>query len=314
MLADTRSEAMVSNFFAQWLRLRELALIDPDGAEFPNFDDDLRRAFQRELELFTGSIVRDDRSVLDLMDASDTFVNERLARHYGIAGVRGSQFRRITLADPNRFGLLGEGGLLTVTSYGNRTSRVLRGRFLLETILGTPPPPPPPNIPALKENEAGATPRTIRELLEQHRANPTCASCHRVMDPLGFALENFDAVGAWRSSDHGNPVESDTTLADGSPVDGPASLRQALMKAPDQFLRTMTERMLTYALGRSLTPADMPAVRGIIRDAAGSRYRLSAIVLGVVRSVPFRMRQTPAAEPQAAPLSTPQSTTASVRP
>ena len=291
MLADPKANALVTNFFAQWLRLRELATFDPDAEEFPDFEEDLRRAMQRELELFTGSVVVDDRSVLDLLTARDTFVNERLARHYGIAGIRGQQFRRVTLTDANRWGLLGKGSLLTITSYGNRTSPVLRGRFVLETILGTPPSPPPPNVPSLKENEPGAEPLSVRQMLEQHRANPACASCHRVMDPLGFSLENFDAIGQWRAKDHGVTVDASGMLFDGSAVSSPATLRQALMKRPQQFVGTMTERLLTYGLGRSLTYADMPTVRGIVRDAARTNYRFSSLVLAVVRSAPFQMRR-----------------------
>jgi hypothetical protein len=293
MLADPKATAMVTSFFAQWLRLRELATSDPDAEEYPDFDEDLRRAMERELELFTGSIVRDDRSVLDLLTARDTFVNERLARHYGIAGVRGQQFRRVTLVDANRWGLLGKGSLLTITSYGNRTSPVLRGRFILETILGTPPSPPPPNVPSLKENEPGAEALSVRQMLEQHRANPACASCHRVRDPLGFSLENFDAVGHWRAKDHGVTVDGTGTLFDGSAVSSPATLRQALTKRPEQFVGTMTERLLTYGLGRSVTYADMPTVRGIVHDAARSDYRFSSLVLAVVRSAPFQMRRVP---------------------
>jgi hypothetical protein len=301
MLADPKANALVSNFFAQWLRLRELAVFEPDEQEFPDFDEGLRRAMQRELELFTGSIVNEDRSVLDLITARDTFLNERLARHYDIAGVRGEQFRQVMLADPNRWGLLGKGSLLTITSYGNRTSPVLRGRFVLETVLGTPPPSPPPNVPSLKENEAGAAPKSVRELLERHRDNPACAGCHRLMDPLGFSLENFDAVGAWRSRDHGVPVDASGTLVDGSVVRGPATLREAIMKRPEQFVGTMTERLLTFAIGRSLVAADMPAVRAIVRESAATRYRFSSMVLAVVGSAPFQMRTVPPGASQPAP-------------
>jgi hypothetical protein len=291
MLGDPKAEALISNFFSQWLRLRELAVFDPDVQEFPDFDEDLRLAMRRELELFTGSMLREDRSILDLLGAQDTFVNERLAQHYRIPGVRGQQFRRVTLSDQHRWGLLGKASLLTITSYGNRTSPVLRGRFVLETILGTPPSPPPPNVPSLKENEAGAEPKSVREILEQHRANPTCATCHRVMDPLGFALENFDALGAWRSSDHGAAIDPSGALFDGTPVSGPATLREALMARPDQFTATMAERMLTYAVGRSLTPADMPVVRSVVRDVKAGRYRFSSMVMAVAMSAPFQTRK-----------------------
>jgi Protein of unknown function (DUF1592)/Protein of unknown function (DUF1588)/Protein of unknown function (DUF1585)/Protein of unknown function (DUF1595)/Protein of unknown function (DUF1587)/Planctomycete cytochrome C len=293
MLTDPRSDALVTNFFAQWLRLRELALVDPDTSEYPNFEDDLRQALQRELELFTASIVREDRSVLDLMTANDTFVNGRLAIHYGIPGVRGSHFRRVTLTDPNRFGLLGKGGILTLTSYGNRTSPVLRGRYVLETILGTPPPTPPPNVPPLKENQAGTAQLSVRQLLEQHRANATCASCHRVLDPPGLALENFDAIGQWRTKDYGVPVDASTTMLDGATVNSPAALRQVLMKRPEQFVGTMTEKLLTYALGRSVAYYDMPAVRGIVRESARNNYTFSSMILAVVKSAPFQMRRVP---------------------
>lgn len=293
MLADPKADALVDNFFGQWLRLRELAAFNPDTQEFPDFDDDLRRAMRQELELFTGSIVREDRSVLDLISARDTFLNERLARHYGVRGVRGQQFRRVTLEDPNRWGLLGKGSLLTITSYGNRTSPVLRGRWILETILGTPPAPPPPSIPSLKENEPGAEAKSVRQILEQHRANPACASCHRVMDPLGFSLEHFDAIGRWRTKDDGVAVDATGTLFDGSAVDGPATLREALAKRPEQFVGTMTERLLTYALGRSLRATDMPVVRGIVRSAAQDEYRFSSLVLATVKSAPFQMRRVP---------------------
>jgi len=218
-------------------------------------------------------------------------VNERLARHYGIPNVYGSHFRRVTLTDENRRGLLGQGSVLTVTSYPNRTSPVLRGKWILENILGTPPPPPPPNVPALTENGEDGKVLTVRERLEEHRKNPVCATCHRVMDPLGFSLENFDAIGQWRAREEGVPVDASGQLADGSKVDGPVSLRQALMKRPDQFVGTMTEKLLTYALGRGLEYYDMPVVRSIARDSARNNYRFSSIVMGIVRSTPFQMRR-----------------------
>jgi hypothetical protein len=290
MLGDKKADALVTNFFAQWLRVRELAQADPDSSEFPNFEEELRDAFRREMELFTGSIVRDDRSVLDLLNAKDTSLNERLALHYGVQGVRGDQFRRVTLADENRWGLFGKGSLLTVTSYANRTSPVLRGRWVLEGILGTPPPTPPPNVPPLKENVAGATPLSVRQLLEQHRATPTCASCHAVIDPPGFALENYDAIGQWRDQDHGVNVEPIGRLADGTDVNSPAALRRAVMKHPEQFLQTMTEKLLTYGLGRSVTYADMPAIRAILREAAPQQYKFSSMVMAIVRTPQFQMR------------------------
>jgi hypothetical protein len=296
MLADRKADALVTNFFAQWLRVRELAQVDPDSSEFPNFEEELRDAFRKEMELFTGSIVREDRSLLDLLNARDTFVNERLALHYGIPGVRGDQFRRVTLADENRWGVLGKGSLLTVTSYGNRTSPVLRGRWVLEGILGTPPPTPPPNVPPLKENVAGGAQLSVRQLLEQHRSTPTCASCHAMIDPPGFALENYDAVGQWRDQDHGVAVEPFGKLADGSDVDSPAALRRALAKRPDQFLLTATEKLLTYALGRSVTYTDMPTVRAVVRTASDSNYRFSSVVMAIVKSHAFQMR-SPNPEP-----------------
>jgi hypothetical protein len=290
MLADPKSEALVSNFAGQWLQLRNLTTFLPNSDEFPDFDDNLRQSFQRETELFFESIIREDRSVLDLMTADYTFVNERLARHYGIPGIYGSQFRRVPITDSARMGLLGKGSILAVTSHATRTSPVVRGKWILENILGTPPAPPPPNVPALKENEPGQTPKTARERLAEHRANPVCASCHKVMDPLGFALENFDAVGAWRTREAGLPIDASGELGDGSRVDGVVTLRQALMRHPDVFVRTMTEKMLTYALGRGLDYHDMPAVRSIVRASAGNNYRFSSLVLGIVESVPFQMR------------------------
>jgi Protein of unknown function (DUF1592)/Protein of unknown function (DUF1588)/Protein of unknown function (DUF1585)/Protein of unknown function (DUF1587)/Protein of unknown function (DUF1595)/Cytochrome C oxidase, cbb3-type, subunit III len=290
MVADPKSDALVRNFAGQWLQLRNLKTFLPNSDEFPDFDDNLRQAFQRETELFFESIIREDRSVLDLMTADYTFVNERLARHYGIPGIYGSQFRRVPITDSARMGLLGKGSILAVTSHATRTSPVVRGKWILENILGTPPAPPPPNVPSLKENEPGQTPKTAREQLAEHRANPVCASCHKVMDPLGFALENFDAVGAWRTREAGGPIDASGELGDGSRIDGVVSLRQALMRHPDVFVRTMTEKMLTYALGRGLDYHDMPAVRSIVRAAAHNNYRFSSLVLGIVESVPFQMR------------------------
>jgi hypothetical protein len=293
MLADHRAEALNKNFASQWWTVRLLNGIDPDVDEFPNFDANLKDAMIRESELFFGSIVKEDRSVLDLLTADYTFVNERLALHYGIKNVRGDYFRRVTLTDPQRFGLLGKGGVLMATSYANRTSPVLRGKWILENILGTPPAAPPPDVPALKENVAGEKMRSVRQLLEEHRANPTCAACHRVMDPLGFSLETFDAIGAYRTKDHGTPVDATGQLADGTKVDGPTALRDALMKRPRQFVGTMTERLLAYGLGRTLAYYDMPAVREAVRRAEPENYRFSSIVLAVVESVPFQYRKVP---------------------
>jgi hypothetical protein len=302
MLADRRSDALVTNFAAQWLFLRNLQSVGFDSEEFPNFDENLRQAFRRETELFVESIMRDDRSVLDLLNADYTFVNERLAKHYGIPNVYGSRFRRVTLTDENRRGLLGQGSILAVTSYPNRTSPVLRGKWILTNILGTPPPAPPPNVPALKENGEGGKVQSVRERMEEHRKNPACATCHRVMDPLGFSLENFDATGRWRTKEPGGPVDAAGELADGTPVDGPVALRRAIMKHPDQFVRTMTEKLLTYALGRGLEYYDLPVTRAIVRDAAAQNYRFSAVVMGIVRSSPFQMKN--ALEPATAPVTT----------
>ena len=291
MLADRKADALVRNFAGQWLYLRNLQSSKPDGHEFPNFDDNLRQAFRRETELFFDSIIRENRSVLELLTANYTFVNERLARHYGIRNIYGSQFRRVTLSDQNRMGLLGQGSILTVTSYPNRTSPVLRGKWILENILGTPPPPPPPNVPPLKENDDSSKPKSVRELMEEHRKNPACAGCHAVMDPLGFSLENFDGIGEWRSKDYSGPIDASGQLADGTKVEGVITLRQALMKHPEQFAGTITEKLLTYALGRGLESYDMPVVRGIVRDAARNDYRFSSLITGIVKSTPFQMRR-----------------------
>jgi len=287
MLADPKSKALVDNFAAQWLFLRNLQSFIPDSDEFPNWDDNLRQAMRTETSLFFESIMREDRSVLDLLTADYTFVNERLARHYGIPNVYGSQFRRVTVADENRRGLLGQGSVLAVTSYPNRTSVVLRGKYILENILGTPPPAPPANTPPLKETGEGGKELPLRALMEQHRKSPTCATCHRVIDPLGFSLENFDATGKWRVRTTTGPVDASGQLADGTAVDGPVALRQAILKHPEQFVRTLTEKMLTYALGRGLEYYDMPVVRAIAADARNQNDRFSSIVLGIVKSTPF---------------------------
>ena len=280
----------MKNFAGQWLMLRNLQSVLPDPNEFPNFDDNLRQAFRRETEMFFESVMREDRSVLDLLNADYTFANERLAKHYGIPGIYGSQFRRVKLASEERRGLLGQGSILTITSEANRTSPVKRGKFILEAILGTPPPAPPPNVPPLKENE-GPQAQSVRARLEEHRKNPACAGCHAVMDPLGFSLENFDAVGEWRTKEPGGVVDPSGQLADGTKVDGPVALRQAIMKHPEQFVRTLTEKMLTYGLGRGLEYYDMPTVRRIAMDASRTDYKFSSVVLGIVNSTPFRMRR-----------------------
>jgi hypothetical protein len=287
MLTDPKSKALVDNFAAQWLFLRNLQSFIPDSDEFPNFDDNLRQAMRTETSLFFESIMREDRNVLDLLTADYTFLNDRLAKHYGIPGVYGSHFRRVTIADENRRGLLGQGSILAVTSYPNRTSVVLRGKYILENILGTPPPSPPAAVPPLKETGDDGKPASLRTLMERHRATPACATCHRVMDPLGFSLENFDATGRWRVKEAAGVVDASGQLADGTPVDGPVALRKALLKHPEQFVRTMTEKMLTYALGRGLEYYDMPIVRQIARGSASQNYRFSSIVLGIVNSTPF---------------------------
>ncbi|HYS25616.1 MAG TPA: DUF1592 domain-containing protein, partial [Vicinamibacterales bacterium] len=285
MLADARAHTLVSNFVGQWLYLRNIDAVLPDPSAFPDFDENLRTALGRETDLFFESMIRDDRSLLDLLSADYTFLNERLARHYGIAGVRGTEFRRVTLTNDERKGLLGKGSVLTVTSYPNRTSPTLRGKFILENLLGSPPPPPPPNVPSLNEDK-DVSQLSMRQRMELHRASPVCASCHARMDPLGFALENFDGLGRWRAG-----VDASGVLPDGTKIDGPVGLRQVLLDKKDQFVTTATERLLTYALGRGVEPYDMPAVRTIVRDAAPRDYRWSSIIMGVVTSVPFQMRR-----------------------
>ena len=293
MLADKRSEAMVNSFAEQWLYLRNLASVSPDARMFPDFDDNLRQAFRRETELFFESIMREDRNVLDLLRANYTFVNERLAKHYGIPNVYGSRFRRVTFGpDDVRGGLLSQGSVLTVTSYATRTSPVLRGKWVLANILDAPPPPPPPNVPVLKERAESDKPLTMRERMAEHRANPACAGCHKLMDPVGFALENYDAVGRWRATDGGATVDASGGLPDGSTFQGLTGLRDALLRRPELFVNTTTEKLLTYGLGRGVEDYDAPAIRRIVREAQKDDYRFSAIVLGIVRSVPFQMRNS----------------------
>ena len=291
MLRDPRAAALVDNFAGQWLLLRNIPTINPDPNLFPTFDENLRAAFRRETELFVESIMREDRSLVDLIDADYTFVDERLAAHYGIPGVYGSRVRKVTL-DGRRGGLLGHGGLLTVTSYPNRTSPVLRGKWVLENLLGAPPPPPPPDVPSFPERGEGGEPATVRELLEMHRRNPACAGCHAPMDPLGFALEQFDAIGRWRTTDAAAPVDASGVMPTGHAFDGLAGLRQMLVEDPEPLVRTVTEKLLAYALGRSIEHYDHPTIRRIAREAAADDYRWSSIVLGIVRSAPFRMRST----------------------
>jgi len=289
MLGDPRSRALVGNFAAQWLQFRNLRSTTPDKNLFPDFDDNLRQSFERELELFVGSIVDENRSVLDLLTADHTFVNERLARHYGIANVYGSRFRRVTVGEEARKGLLGKGGILLVTSHADRTSPVVRGKWILENLIGTPPSPPPAEVPAFPEDDPRA-PQTVRARMERHRASPACAGCHRVMDPLGLALENFDAVGKWRTREAGAPIDASGELGDGTRVDGAVALRNALLSRPEVVVGTFTEKLMTYALGRGLEYYDMPAVREIIGSAGRDDYRFASLVLAIVRSVPFQMR------------------------
>ncbi len=290
MLADPRSKALVDNFAGQWLYLRNLKTINPDFETFPDFDDNLRQAMKRETELFIDSIMREDKSVMDLLSANYTFLNERLARHYGIPGIYGTDFRRVTLKEDARRGLLGQASILTVTSYPTRTSPVQRGKWILTNVLGIPPNPPPPNIPALKERSDTGKPTTLRERMEEHRTNPTCAGCHRMMDPIGFSLENFDALGQWRTTDEGVKIDPSGTVFNGAKVDGPASLRQMLTSRPEVFVGVLIEKMLTYGLGRGVQYYDMPAVRSVVRDAGRNDFRFSSIVLGIVKSAPFQMK------------------------
>jgi len=294
MLADPRSEAFIDNFAGQWLGLRKLAEIKPDPFLFPDHGDALSLAFEREAELFFGSIVRDDRPTIELLTANYTFVNERLAQHYGIPNVKGITFRRVPLAeDSPRRGLLGKGAVLSVTAFPNRTSPVVRGKWVLDNLLGAPPPEPPPNVPALAENGERVTQvLTMRQRVEKHRANPVCASCHKLMDPIGFALEQFDAIGRHRTYDENfAPIDSSGVYPDGSRIDGPAGLRQVLASHSTQFLTNVTNKLLTYALGRGVEYYDAPAVRAVLREAAPSDYRFSALILGIVKSAPFQMRR-----------------------
>jgi hypothetical protein len=292
MLADARSETLVSNFASQWLHLRNLASITPDMRLFPDFDDNLRQAFRQETELFFDSVLREDRSALDLLRANYTFVNERLAKHYGIPHVYGSRFRRITLDENEtnrRGGLLRHASILTVTSYATRTSPVLRGKWILENILGVPPPPPLPDVPALKDNTVDGN-LSVRKRLAEHRTNQVCAACHNLMDPVGLSLEKFDAVGRWRAVEGGAPIDSSGGLPDGSQFADVPGLEQALLRRPEIFVGTFAEKLLTYALGRGVESYDAPAVRTIVREARSQDFRVSSIILGVVKSKPFQMR------------------------
>jgi hypothetical protein len=293
-LAEPRARsALVDNFFGQWLQTRNVWLLTPDAnTKFPWFDDNLRTAIVRETELFLDDQLRADRGIAELLTSDSTFLNEQLARHYGISGVYGSHFRRVTLADENRWGLLGKASVLAVTSYPTRTSPTIRGKWLLENILAAPVPPPPPNANTnLDESKLGKT-TTVREMLEQHRANPVCASCHARMDPIGFSLENFDAVGQWRTMDGDAAINATGVLLDGTKVDGPAALRRALEARQEQFVRTVTGKLLTYAVGREMQYSDAPAIRAIVRAAAADDYRWSSTILAIVKSPPFQLRRT----------------------
>jgi len=290
MLTDPRAAALVDNFAEQWLFLRNLKSVAPNMEAFPDFDDNLRQAMKQETKLFINSVMQEDRSVLDLLNGDYTFVNERLARHYGIPNVYGSQFRRVSITDDARRGLLGQASILTVTSYPNRTSPVQRGKWILTNVLGIPPQPPPPNVPALKENAEGGKPQSLRERMEAHRRDAVCAGCHKVMDPVGFALENFDAIGRWRTKDEGADIDPSGTLFNGVKVEGVAGLRSMIANQPETFVGVMTERLMTYALGRGLGYADMPTVRKIVHSASSQNYRFSALVLGIAGSPAFQMK------------------------
>jgi hypothetical protein len=304
MLADPRSNALVENFAGQWLQLRTIEGSAPNEFLFPNFGENLRRDFRRETELFFGSILRENSSVLDFITADYTFVNERLAKHYGFPNVYGSQFRRVHIPDENRRGLLGQGSFLTLTSLADRTTVVGRGKWIMDNVIGSPPPSPPPPcplppgqtgvcVPAFPENTSGGRVMTVRERMEQHRANPVCASCHARMDPLGFSLENYDATGQWRTRDGDSKIDASAVLPDGTKFEGPAGLRAWILARPAQFSTALTEKLMIYALGRGLEPYDAPAVRKIVNGAAND-YRFQSLIIGVVKSTPFQMRKSPA--------------------
>jgi hypothetical protein len=296
MLADPRAEALSTRFAAQWLRLQDIEKVHPDALQYPDFHEQLASAMRRETELFFGSIVRDNRSVLDLFTANYTFVNEALATHYGMTGVTGPEFRRVNYQDDRRNGLLGHGSVLTLTSHANRTSPVLRGKWVMEVLLGSPPPPPPPGVPDLEETKDAKEGRllTTRERMEMHRANPQCRSCHQFMDPIGLALDNFDVTGQWRIRENGTPLDTKGVFYDGTPVASPADLRQVLMKRPTPLLRAFTQNLMAYGLGRRVEYYDGPAVRHIVRVAEANGYRFSEFVLGIVKSDAFRMKRVPA--------------------
>ncbi len=298
MLADPREEPLVNNFVDRWLELHKIRNVAPDPTFFAAFDENLRDAMRQETDLFLSSQLRENHSVVDLLRANYTFLNERLAEHYGIPDIYGNHFRRVTFPDNQRAGLISKASILTLTSYSTRTSVVTRGKWVLERLLGSPPPPPPPNVPALRESgEDGAPPTSQRERMEIHRQNPACAVCHRPMDPLGFALENFDGIGRWRTTDdpgvagqQGPAIDASGTMPDGTQFEGPDGLRRLLLNRQPEFVRTVTERLLTYALGRRLEYYDRPVVRQIVREAAGNKYRWSDLILGIINSTPFQLR------------------------
>jgi hypothetical protein len=295
MLADPRSRSLVTNFAAQWLFLRDVETKEPDVYLFRDFDEGVRAAFVRETELFLDSILREDRSVLELLTADYTFLNEPLARHYGIPQITGSHFRRVTLpAGSPRRGLLGQGSVLSITSYSTRTSAVLRGKYVLDNLLASPPPPPPPNVPSLNTERSGK-PLSMKEAMQLHRANPACAGCHAKMDPIGFALENFDALGRWRAEENGRPVEVASALPDGTIVDGVEGVRQLVLREPSLFVEALTGKLLMYALTRNVQYYDQPTIRVIVRESARQNYTFASLVLGVVNSVPFQSRMAHAA-------------------
>jgi hypothetical protein len=293
MLADPRAEALGSRFAAQWLRLQDVDKVHPDPNNYPNFDDNLAAAMRHETELFFNSLVREDRSVLDLYRANYTYVNERLARHYGMSGISGDEFRRVEYPDDTRRGLLGQGSMLVQTSLANRTSPVLRGKWVMEVLMGTPPPPPPPDIPTLEETAESKNGKmlTTRERMEMHRANPTCNACHRFMDPIGLALDNFDVTAKWRTRENGMPLDTKGDYYDGTPVTTPAELLRALTARPVPLVRTFTENLLAYALGRRTEDFDQPTIRAIARAAGANDYRLSSFILGVIKSDAFQMKR-----------------------
>jgi hypothetical protein len=304
MLADPRASALATSFAAQWLHLRALKSVNPDVYLYPDSDDNLFQSMRRETELLFDRIVRENRSVVDLLTANETFVDERLARHYGIPNVVGPRFRRVALTDPRRFGVLGQGSILSLTSPPNRTSPVARGKWVLEQILGVSPPSPPPAVPQLPENNViGGEPivlRTVRERMDEHRKVEPCRSCHRIMDPIGLSLENFDPVGAWRTKDSGHPIDAAGQLTDGTPIDGPIALRDALVTRSDAYVTNLTARLLAYGLGRVIATSDMPFVRRIVKGA-GPEYRFESIVRGIVTSVPFQRARADAETSTTAP-------------